>query len=89
MFFHCSARKECVEIAELGDRKKGKKGFPVCARPRSPNRVYYEWKIILSQFVIVSFIDGTAVAITTMPNMTIANIASFGVLFSPLFTFRG
>jgi hypothetical protein len=49
--------------------------------PRATEKVYYEWKMIFSQFVIVWFIGGTAVAITIMPNTTIANIASFAILY--------
>lgn len=35
--------------------------------------------MIFSQLVIVWFICGTAVAITITANMTIANIANFGI----------
>jgi hypothetical protein len=46
--------------------------------------------MIFSQFVIVWFIGGAMVATTIMANITIANIASLGILYvSPLFTFRG
>ena len=35
--------------------------------------------MIFSHSIIVWFIGGTAVAITIMPNMTIANIANFAI----------
>jgi len=69
------------------EQEKGKKRE---RRVSVTEKGYYEWKMILSQSVIVWFIGGTAVAITITPNMTIANIASLGILsISPLFTFRG
>jgi hypothetical protein len=57
-------------------------------RVSATENIYYEWKMIFSHSVIVWFICGTAVAIKIMPNMTIANIASFGIV-SPPMLFRG
>jgi len=72
-----------------------KKAYPFEIHKKRERRISatekgYEWKMIFSQFVIVWFIGGTAVAITIMANITIANIASFAILYvSPLFAFRG